>query len=263
MAVRLYTSREVELIRKAGLLAFEAHMVVKKMITPGVTTLELSHAALNYITSKKGKAAFLGFSGFPEAICTSVNDTVVHGIPSKLTVLKEGDIIGVDIGTEVDGYFADTAWTWGVGKISEENKRLLSVTAKSLYKGIKEAVASNRIGAIGASIQEYVESNKYSVVRSLVGHGVGKSVHEEPQIPNFGKRKNGIQIKNGMVLAIEPMVNCGVYDVYTGDDKWSVKTRDGKNSAHFEHTIAVTANGPSICTLPKDLDEKKAMDLIN
>ncbi len=226
-------------------------MLLRKHLKPGVSTLELDKIAKNFIESKGGKPAFLGLYGYPACLCTSVNDTVVHGLPKKSCILKEGDIISIDLGVVKDGFYSDTAWTWPIGEVSEAAKRLITVTQQCMFKGIQAAVPENRVGAIGEAVQKHAEAHGYGVVRQLVGHGVGKAMHEEPQVPNFGRRRDGIKIRPGMVLAIEPMINEGTYDVFTDDDKWTIRTKDGKLSAHFEHTVAVTVNGPMICTLPK------------
>jgi len=251
VAVRIYTSKEVSQIMESGMIAYETHMRIREHIKPGVSTAELDEVAREYIMKKKGKPAFLGLYGFPAAICACVNDSVVHGIPDKKTVLREGDVLSVDLGVCLNGYFSDTAWTWPVGQVSDAAKELLTVTQQCLFKGIAEAKVDNRIGAIGEVVQKHAESHGYGVVRQLVGHGIGKAAHEEPQVPNFGRRKDGMKIRAGMVIAIEPMINEGTYDVYTDSDKWTVKTKDGKLSAHFEHTIAITSSGPVICTMPK------------
>lgn len=251
MAVRIYTSKEVSQIMESGMIAFETHMRLKDHIRPGVSTAELDEVARDYIYSRKAKPAFLGLYGFPACICTCVNDAVVHGIPNKKTILREGDVLSIDLGVSYNGYFSDTAWTWPVGEVSEEARQLITVTQQCLFKGIAEAQVDNRIGAIGEAVQKHAESNGFGVVRQLVGHGIGRAIHEEPQVPNFGRRKEGMKIRAGMVLAIEPMINAGTYDVYTDSDKWTVKTKDGKLSAHFEHTVAVTSTGPVICTMPK------------
>lgn len=251
MAVRIYTSKEVAKIMESGMIAFETHMRLRERIRPGVTTAELDEVARSYIYSRNAKPAFLGLYGFPACICTCVNDAVVHGIPSEKTVIREGDIVSIDLGVSYNGYFSDTAWTWPVGEVSEEAKKLITVTQQCLYKGIAAAQVDNRIGAIGEAVQKHAEANGFGVVRQLVGHGIGRAIHEEPQVPNFGRRKEGIKIRAGMVLAIEPMINAGTYDVYTDSDKWTVRTKDGKLSAHFEHTVAVTSTGPIICTMPK------------
>lgn len=233
------------------MIAFETHMRLKDHIRPGVSTAELDEVARTYIYSRKATPAFLGLYGFPASICTCVNDAVVHGIPDEKTVLHEGDVLSIDLGVSYNGYFSDTAWTWPVGKVSEEARQLITVTQECLFKGIAAAQVGNRIGAIGEAVQKHAEAHGFGVVRQLVGHGIGRAIHEEPQVPNFGRRKDGIKIRAGMVLAIEPMINAGTYDVYTDSDKWTVKTKDGKLSAHFEHTVAVTSAGPVICTLPK------------
>jgi methionyl aminopeptidase len=251
MAINIYTSSEIAKIQASGMLAFETHMMLRSYIRPGANTAELDAIVRDYLRRKNAKPSFLGFGGFPGAICTSVNDAVVHGLPKREEVLKEGDIIGIDLGVILNGYFSDTAWTWPVGQVSEEAQKIITVTQESLFKGIREARVENRMGAIGEAVQKHAEAAGFSVVRSLVGHGVGKSVHEEPQVPNFGQRKNGIRLKSGLVLAIEPMVNAGTHDVTTDKDKWTIRTRDGRLSAHFEHTVALTASGPVNCTLPK------------
>jgi len=242
LPVRIYTKKEIDKIKASGEISFETHMYLKDLVEPGISTFELDKKATAFIRKKGGEPSFLGFNGFPACLCTSINDSVVHGVPKKADVLKEGDIIGIDLGVKYLGFHSDTAC---------EAKKLIYVTQQCLFKGIKEAAVKNKIGAIGEAVQKHAEKNGYSVVRSLVGHGVGKTIHEEPQVPNYGKRKQGIRIKPGMVLAIEPMINIGVYDVYTDDDQWTIRTNDGKLSGHFEHTIAITANGPEICTMPK------------
>ena len=250
MSVRIYTNKEVQKVIDSGKIAYETHMYLSNHIEPGVSTYDLDKLAYEFILKQKGRPAFLGYSGYPATLCTSLNDVVVHGIPSKKNILKNGDIIGIDLGVLYNDYYSDTAWTWPVGNISEEATKLITVTQESLYKGISEAREKNRIGAIGEIVQKHIEGNDFSVVRDYVGHGIGASIHELPQIPNYGKKKDGLPIKAGMILAIEPMVNLGSYNVYTDSDQWSVKTKDGSLSAHFEHTIVVTTSGPVICTLP-------------
>jgi methionyl aminopeptidase len=263
MAINIYTSKEIAKITASGMLAFETHMLLKDHIRPGVTTAELDELVRAHLSRKKARPSFLGYGGFPGAICTSVNDAVVHGIPSATQVLREGDIIGIDLGVDLEGYYSDTAWTWPVGKVSDEARQLITATQQGLFRGIAEARPDARIGAIGEAVQKHTEGAGFSVVRELVGHGVGKTVHEEPQVPNFGNRKNGIRMRAGMVLAIEPMINSGSYHVYTDRDKWTVRTKDGKLSAHFEHTVALTSAGPLNCTLPKgaETDVFKLMGL--
>lgn len=251
MGVNIYTSKEVTQIMESGAIAYETHMRIREHIKPGVSTAELDEVAREFIYSKKAKPAFLGLYGFPASICTCVNDRVVHGIPDKKQILEEGDILSVDLGVTYKGYNSDTAWTWPVGKVNKDAAKLITVTQQCLFKGIAEAKPENRIGAIGEAVQKHAEGSGYGVVRQLVGHGIGKNIHEEPQVPNFGRRKDGIKMRAGMVIAIEPMINAGTYDVYTDSDKWTVRTKDGKLSAHFEHTVALTSAGPVICTLPK------------
>lgn len=264
MSVRIYTSKEVQKIMDSGEIAYQTHMTVKNLIRPGVSTLELDQAAERYILSQGGKPSFKGFHGYPGNVCISVNEEVVHGIPNANKILQEGDIVSVDIGVLYNGYFSDTAWTWPVGKISDKARDLVETTQKSLFAGIRELQVGNRIGAVGEAVQTLVEKRHMSVVRALVGHGVGKAVHEDPQIPNYGSRKDGMKIRSGMVVAVEPMINLGTYQVVTEADGWTVTTEDRALSAHFEHTIAITSNGPVLCTLPKgaeinvfDLMEKK------
>ncbi len=251
MPINIYTSKEIAKITASGMLAFETHMLLKDHIRPGVSTAELDELVRAHLSRKKARPSFLGFGGFPGAICTSINDAVVHGIPSQGHVLRTGDIIGIDLGVDLEGYYSDTAWTWPVGPVSDEARQLITATQQGLFRGIAEARPESRMGAIGEAVQKHAEGAGFSVVRELVGHGVGKSVHEEPQVPNYGNRKNGIRLRAGMVLAIEPMINAGSYHVYTDRDKWTIRTKDGKLSAHFEHTVALTSAGPVNCTLPK------------
>lgn len=234
------TKAEIDKIEKADkIVAYVLDELLPKQIKPGVTTKELDIVAEEYIRSQGGVPGFKGYGGFPATLCTSINEQVVHGIPSKTKVLKNGDIISVDVGVVINGYNGDAARTFAVGEISEEDKKLLEVTKKSLYIGIKAAKVGNRIGDIGHVIQEYAESKGYSVVRDYCGHGIGKSLHEDPQIPNYGKAGTGPRIEDGMVLAIEPMVNRGTHKVKVLKDKWTVITKDRKNSAHFEHSVAI------------------------
>lgn len=226
---------------------------LKELIKPGVTTLELDIFVEEYIRNRGGIPAFKGYRGFPNSLCTSINSQVVHGIPSAHSRLKEGDIISLDLGVCYDSYYGDGAVTYPVGNIIPSTKRLLDVTAEALYRGIEMARPGNRISDISNTIQTYVEKNGYSVVRDFVGHGIGRSLHEEPQIPNFGLSGQGPRIKEGMTLAIEPMVNEGDSAVVILEDKWTAVTKDGSLSAHFEHTVAVTEDRPIILTqLKKD-----------
>lgn len=243
------SSRELELMREAGRIAALALREVGRAVEPGVTTRELEEIAEKFMGQYGAIPSFKGYRGFPGAICTSVNDEVVHGIPG-LRKLQTGDIISIDLGTIVNGYQGDTAATFPAGEISAEVGRLLEVTQEALMAGISLARCRNRVSDISHAIQTYVESRGYTVVRDYVGHGIGRQMHEEPQIPNYGQPGRGPRLRPGMTLAIEPMVNMGQAEVMTRGDNWTVVTRDGKYSAHFEHTVAITANGPQILTLP-------------
>ncbi|MDO5707171.1 MAG: type I methionyl aminopeptidase [Andreesenia angusta] len=243
----LKSKREIEIMRRAGRLVGETHAFLKEKIVPGITTLELDRLAEEFIRSKGALPGFKGYRGFPGTICASVNEEVVHGIPGDRE-LKEGDIISIDIGTIVDNYYGDGAKTYPVGKISEEDQRLIDVTRESFYKGIEFAVEGNRLSDISHAIQKYVEENKFSVVTDFVGHGIGKNMHEDPPIPNFGPPGKGPRLQKGMVLAIEPMVNAGTRRVKALSDGWTVVTADGKKSAHYEHTIAFVDDGIVLLT---------------
>jgi methionyl aminopeptidase len=237
---------EIKRIRDANQIIAQALIYIKQFVKPGISTANIDAEVENFILKKKAKPSFKGLYGFPASCCISIQDEVVHGIPSKKRILNNGDIVGIDIGVELDGFYGDSAYTFSVGKVNAETKKLLQVTEESLYLGIEQAVTDNRIGDIGSAIQNHVEKQSFSVVRELVGHGVGRKPHEDPQVPNFGKAGQGESLKSGMVLALEPMVNMGHYDVYFANDDWTVKTKDGKPSAHFEHSIAITDNGPEI-----------------
>lgn len=241
------TSREIEIMREAGKIVALTHQELQKHIKPGVTTKELDAIAEKFIRSHDAIPSFKGYNGFTGSICASVNEELVHGIPGK-KVLKDGDIISIDIGAKYNGYHGDSAWTYGVGEISDENKHLLEVTEQSLYKGLAEAKPGERLTNISHAIQSYVEAEGFSVVREYVGHGVGQDLHEDPQIPHFGPPGKGPRLKPGMVLAVEPMVNAGSRYVRTLADNWTVVTQDGKNCAHFEHTIAIVEDGFEILT---------------
>jgi methionyl aminopeptidase len=219
---------------------------LKEEIKPGVTTWELNSLSEDLAARQNAKPAFKGYHGFPFALCTSVNEEVVHGMPSKKRVLNEGDIIGIDFGVVIDGYYGDSAITVPVGKISTEAERLCNVTREALYRGISKVVSGNRLSDISHAIQDYVESQGFSVVREFVGHGIGQHLHESPQIPNYGPPGKGVKLKPGMVLAIEPMINMGRREVEILEDQWTAVTIDRKLSAHFEHTVAVGENGPDI-----------------
>lgn len=238
---------EIELMRVAGQIVAETHQILAKSLCPGITTKELDNIAEKYIRSRNAIPSFLGYAGFPGSICTSVNEELVHGIPSDRK-LKDGDIISLDIGAEYKGYHGDSAWTYGVGKISDNAIKLLKVTEESLYKGLDEAKPDARLSDISHAVQQHVESFNYSVVREYVGHGIGASLHEDPHIPNYGPPNRGPRLKAGMALAIEPMVNEGERFVKTLDDKWTVITEDHSLCAHFEHTIVITNDGHEIMT---------------
>ncbi len=246
--INIRSDGEINKIRFTCRIAAEAMEIARDMIEPGITTLEISDRVKSFIESRGAKAAFLGYNGFPGAICTSVNEEVVHGIPSK-RVLQEGDIIKIDIGTYIHGFYGDMARTFPVGEISLEALELMKTTEQSLYEGIGQAFFRNRVGDIGHAVQEYVERKGYNVVRVLVGHGIGRNLWEEPQIPNYGKSGTGAILKSGMVLAIEPMINMGTFEVKTLEDKWTVVTADGNLSAHFENTCVVRDSFPEILTL--------------
>ncbi|MEO3948003.1 type I methionyl aminopeptidase [Gorillibacterium sp. CAU 1737] len=241
------TEAELEWMRQAGRIVAETHRLMADAVKPGVTTRELDRIAEEYIRSQGAVPSFKGYNGFPASICASVNNELVHGFPGDRT-LQEGDIISIDIGAQYKGYHGDSAWTYPVGVISPEAKRLLEVTEGSLFAGLAEAKPDARLFSISHAIQTYAESAGFSIVREYVGHGVGTKLHEEPQIPNFGPADRGPRLKPGMVLAIEPMVNAGERYVKTLADNWTVVTVDGSLCAHFEHTIAITANGYEILT---------------
>lgn len=245
--ITIKSDREIELLREAGKVVYQTHQYLKPFLKEGITTKELDKLAEEFIRSKGCTPSFKGYDGFPGSICTSINNQVVHGIPGNRK-LKNGDIISVDIGACYKGFHGDSAWTHPVGEISEEKKYLLEHTEKALYEGIKQVKPGNRIGDIGAAIEEYAEAHNLGVVKELVGHGVGTSVHEDPEVPNYGKKGTGIVLKEGMVIAIEPMLNLGTADIYILDDDWTIETDDGLPSAHFEHTIAVTKDGYKILT---------------
>lgn len=246
----LKTARELSLMREACKISARALKIAGEAVQPGVSTLEIDTLVRKYIEKQGAVPSFLGYGGFPNSACISVNDTVIHGIPSKKRILKEGDIVSVDVGAYIGGYHGDNAWTFPCGKISDEAQALLDATRESLFKGIEKAQPGNRIGDIGSAVQQYVEERSYSVVRDFVGHGVGAKLHEEPSVPNFGTSGRGPRLLPGMTIAIEPMINMGSYRVKVLEDEWTTVTVDGSLSAHFEHTIAITPDGPKILTLP-------------
>jgi methionyl aminopeptidase len=241
---------QIALMRKAGRVVAEMHEECIRAAVPGATTLQVDAAARDVIARRGARSNFLGYHGFPAVVCTSPNDVIVHGIPSDQVVLEEGDILSVDCGAIIDGWHADAAITIGIGEIDKESRRLLEITRRSLEAAIDEVVEGNRIGDIGAAVQAVAEQAGFSIVREYVGHGIGTAMHEDPQIPNYGPAGRGMKLKEGYVLAIEPMVNVGTAATRVLDDGWTVVTQDGKRSAHFEHTIAVTDHGPEVLTLP-------------
>lgn len=248
------TDQEVELIRKSSLLVAKAHAEVAKMIQPGVTTLQLDKRAEEFIRDNGGIPAFKGYNGFPNTLCVSPNDQVVHGIPNNIA-LEDGFILSVDCGVLMNGFYGDSAYTYSVGEIDDDSKRLLQITKESLYKGIEQAVEGNRVGDISFAVQQHAESNGYGVVRELVGHGVGESLHESPEVPNYGKRGNGPKLKYGMVIAIEPMINMGERRIKQHNDGWTITTLDNKPSAHFEHTIAIRKGKADILSSFEDIEK--------
>lgn len=244
----LKSKKEIELIREAGKIVAYAHEMVREAIHPGVSTLELDKIAYNTITKYNAIPSFKGYSGFPASICASKNEVVVHGIPNKKDILVEGDIISIDIGALYKGYHGDAAKTHPVGQISNDDSMLIKETRASFYKGIEQALVGKRLSDISHAIQVHVEGFGLSVVREFVGHGVGRNLHEDPQIPNYGQPDRGPRLESGMVLAIEPMINQGTYKVQVLEDGWTVVTIDKKKSSHYEHTIAITDDGPDILT---------------
>ncbi|MBC8345147.1 MAG: type I methionyl aminopeptidase [Candidatus Marinimicrobia bacterium] len=243
--VHIRTQREIDLITASCQIVADTLEFISEDVKPGAMLIDIDSKAEKYIRSQGARPAFKGYMGFPATLCVSVDDEVVHGIPST-RVLEEGQIVGIDCGAEKEGYYGDHARTFAVGNISEEKKQLMDITQESLSKGIAKAIPGNYVSDIGHAIQSFVEKFGYSVVRELVGHGIGTNLHEEPQIPNYGKPSQGYKLREGMCIAIEPMINEGVKEIKTDTDGWTVRTLDGANSAHFEHTIAITKNGPII-----------------
>ncbi|MCC8169944.1 MAG: type I methionyl aminopeptidase [Oscillospiraceae bacterium] len=247
--ITIKSAKQVEKMRASAKITKETLELLEKHIKPGVTTAQLDKIAYDYIISKGARPNFLNYNGFPGTICASVNDEVVHGIPNKRAVLKEGDIISVDMGAVLDGWHSDAARTFGVGKISAQAQDLIDVTKESFFEGLKYLKHGAKLGDVSSAIQKYVESHGYSVVRDLVGHGIGTHLHEDPSVPNFGSAGKGVKLAAGMMLAIEPMVNAGHYKVCVLDDDWTVVTEDGSLSAHYENTVLITKDGYEILTL--------------
>ena len=247
--VVLKTSRELRLMKEAGAIAAGALKAAGDAVQPGITTYELNRIAHKFIKDAGAYPTFLGYNGYPAAACISINDVVIHGIPSKKRVLRQGDIVSIDLGATINGYNGDNAATFAVGSISPEAERLINTTRESLYEGIRAAVAGGRIGDISSAVQRYCEERGFSVVRDYVGHGVGAKLHEDPSVPNFGTPGRGVRLLPGMTIAIEPMINAGGWEVKRLPDGWTVKTKDGSLSAHFEHTVAITSDGPKILTI--------------
>lgn len=245
--ISIKTQREIELMKKAGNIVYKTHQYLKPYLQPGITTKKLDELAVAYIISLGATPSFKGYNGFPAAICTSINDEVVHGIPSNYK-LKDGDILSVDIGACYQGYHGDSAWSYAIGEIDKDWAYLLKHTEVSLFEGLKQVKAGNYVGDIGYAIEQYAVKHKLGVIRELVGHGVGNNIHEKPDVPNFGKPHSGPMLKEGMTIAIEPMLNLGTRRVVMLDDGWTIVSEDGSPSAHFEHTVLVTKDGYLILT---------------
>ena len=247
--ITIKSKSQIQKLKDAGKIVAETHQLLKEAIREGISTYDLDQMAEQYIRKCNAIPSFKGYGGFKGSICASINSVVVHGIPSKDTILKNGDIISIDIGALYNGYHGDSAKTHGVGDISEKDKELIAVTRQSFYEGFKKAVVGNRLSDISNAVQTYAESFGFSVIRDYVGHGVGENLHEDPQVPNYGKPGRGPRLQEGMVLAIEPMIATGTYKVKVLSDGWTAVTLDNKNAAHYEHTIAITAGEPELLTI--------------
>ncbi|MBP3635443.1 MAG: type I methionyl aminopeptidase [Bacilli bacterium] len=245
--ITIKSDREIELMKIAGSIVYETHQYLKPYVKPGIKTIDLDRMAEDFIKSKGATPSCKGYEGFPYTLCISVNDEVVHGFPSEYK-LKEGDIVSIDICACYKGYHGDSAWTYAVGKISDDDKYLMKHTEKALYEGIKQAVVGNRVGDISNSVEVYAREHNLGVVKELVGHGVGTNLHEDPNVPNYGEKGKGPLLKAGMVIAIEPMLTFGDESIYVDDNEWTIKTDDESNAAHFEHTVLITENGPVCLT---------------
>ncbi|MET3195541.1 type I methionyl aminopeptidase [Bacillus sp. OAE603] len=246
--ITIKTEREINLMHEAGKLLAATHKEIAKMIKPGITTWEIDQFVEKFLAENGAKPEQKGYRGYEYATCASINDEICHGFPRK-KALKDGDIVTIDMVVNLNGALADSAWTYGVGNITKENKDLLKVTKECLYKGIEQAIVGNRLGDIGYAIQSYAESLGYSVVRDFTGHGIGPTLHEEPFVPHFGMAGKGLRLREGMVITIEPMINIGTWHSQMDGNGWTARTRDGKNSAQYEHTLAITSEGPKILTM--------------
>ncbi|MDR1700809.1 MAG: type I methionyl aminopeptidase [Lachnoclostridium sp.] len=249
MAVRIKSAREIAIMREAGKILADVHEQIKEIIVPGISTWEIDRKGAEFIRERKCIPSFLNYNDYPASICVSLNDVVVHGIPNKKQRLFEGDIVSLDIGVIYNGYHSDSARTYGVGKIDREAERLIRITKESFYKGIEYARAGCYLYDISTAIQNYVEANGFSVVRDLVGHGIGQKLHEDPQVPNFKQKSRGMKLRAGMTLAIEPMVNAGTWEVWILEDDWTVVTKDGEKSAHYENTVLITDGEPELLSM--------------
>ncbi|MBQ0123827.1 MAG: type I methionyl aminopeptidase [Bacteroidales bacterium] len=254
--IRIKTEEEISIMRENALMVSKTLAEVGKHVEPGITTKELDVIAERFIRSLGAEPGFLGYEGYPATLCTSVNEVVVHGFPSSYK-LKEGDILSVDCGTKYRGFYGDSAYTFPVGKVSEEDQALLDATKASLYKGIEQAVAGARIGDIGEAVQNYCETRGFGVVREMVGHGIGKNMHESPEVPNYGRRGHGVKLKEGMVICIEPMITAGRKEIYLDDNGWGIITADGKKSAHFELTVAIRKGEPYVLSTFEFIENNK------
>ncbi len=252
--INVKTTEEIEILKKSSLLVGKTLGEVAKNIKPGITTAEIDKIAEDYILSNGAKPGFKGYNGFPSTLCISINEQVVHGIPGK-KVIEEGDIVSVDCGVIIDGYYGDYAYTFEIGEVDEEKRLLAKVTKESLYKGIEQAVDGNRLGDIGSAIQSYVEHYGFSVVRELVGHGIGQNLHEKPEVTNYGRKGTGMKLKEGMVICIEPMINLGKRHIIEEADGWTIRTRDKKASAHFEHMVVVRKGEAEVISTYKFIEE--------
>lgn len=252
MAIIVKSPRQIELMREAGKITAGARSIARQAIAAGVTTAEIDKEVYNFITKSGATPSFLNYGGFPGSACISVNEELIHGIPGK-RIVRNGDIVSVDVGAKIHGFHGDCAGTYPCGEVSEETKRLIAVTRQSFFEGIKYAKAGNRLGDISAAIQEYVERHGYSIVREYVGHGIGSDLHEEPSVPNYGRQGRGPRLVKGMTLAVEPMVNMGAAAIRVLDDEWTVVTRDGSLCAHYENTILITDGEPEILTMADDI----------